>query len=88
MITTTWINAPADLLGLGGAPVRSGMTVAVAMAPCFASLQGTGAPIGGTPARLREAVRQTGTQQFTHTYIGTKNDGTTLGNHSPGRPQS
>ena len=45
-------------------------------------------PIGGTAVRLREAVRQTGTQQFTHNYIGAKNDGTTLGNHPPGRPQS
>ena len=88
MITTTWTTAPADLLGLGGAPVCSGMTVAVAMAPHFASLQGTGAPIGSTAVRRREAVRQPGTQQVTHSYIGTQNDGTTLGNHSPGRPQS
>jgi hypothetical protein len=92
MISTTWTNAPADLLGLGGADVRSctgvGLTVAVAMGPDFAPVQGTGVPIGGTSVRLREAVRPTGTQKLAHNYIGASNDGTTLGNHSPGRPLS
>jgi hypothetical protein len=95
MITMTWTKAPADLLGLGGAAVRpcsavgSRMTADVAMVAPFAPVQGTGLPIDGTVVRLREAFRQTGTTPlFAHNYIGAKNDGTTLGIHTPGRPLS
>jgi hypothetical protein len=64
------------------------MTVPVAIAPTFAAVRGTGVPTGGTVVRLREAFRQTGTQKRDHNYIGATNDGTTLGNHTPGRPLS
>jgi hypothetical protein len=92
MITTTWTDAPADLLGLGGAAVPScsgaGMPVPVAMAPTFAAVKGTGVPTGGIAVRLRKDFRQTGTQERDHNYIGATNDGTTLGIHPPGRPLS
>jgi len=93
MITMTWTDAPADLFGLGGAAlhpcsvVRSGMRADVAMVAPIAQFQGTGLPTGGTVVRLREAVR-TVTPPFAHNYIGAKNDGTTLGNHTLGRPLS
>jgi hypothetical protein len=86
MITTTWTNAPADLLGLGGAAVRP-CTGMPGMSPQVAPVQGTGVPAGSTVARVRADFR-TGTTTFDHNYIGAKNDGTTLGNHPPGRPQS
>ena len=92
MITTTWTNAPADLLGLGGAGVPSctsaGMPLPDATAPTSAAVQGTGVPTSGIVVRPRAAFRQTGTQERDHNYIGATNDGTTLGNHSPGRPLS
>ena len=88
MITTTWIDAPTGLSGLGGAAVRS---CSGAMIAPFASVQGTGLPIAGTAVRTREAFPPAGTQTrpaFDHNYIGAKNDGTTLGIHTPGRPLS
>jgi len=88
MITTTWTDAPTGLSGLGGAAVRSCSGV---MAAPIASVQGTGLPIAGTAVRMREAFRPTGTQTrsaLDHNYIGAKNDGTTLGIHTPGRPLS
>ena len=94
MITTTWSNAPADLLGLGGLDARActGMPLGVAMVPTGAPVQGTGLPIGGTAVRIREAFRQLGTvtggAAFDHNYIGTKNDTTTLGIRSSRRPLS
>jgi hypothetical protein len=96
MITTTWTNAPADLLGLGGTAVRpcpvavsgSALSADVAMIAPFGAVQGTGLPIGGTVVRVREAFPQTGTPPFAHNYIGAKNDGTSLGIHTRGRPLS
>ena len=97
MITTTWTDAPAALLGLGGAAVRpctgfgSGMPIDVVMGAPLASVQGTGLPVGGSAVRIREAFPPAGTQTRTartHNYIGAKNDGTTLGIRSPGRPLS
>ncbi len=93
MISTTWMKAPADLLGLGGLDVRpvhgTGPCSDVAprtVAPT-APAQGTGLSAVGTTVRLRPVTRQpitydvVTTQQF-------ENNGTTLGNHSSGRPQS
>ena len=96
MITTIWTDAPADLLGLGGPAMRpcsaavggSAVPADVAMVAPFAAVQGTGLPIGGTVVRVREAFPQTGTPTLTHNYIGAKNDGTSLGIHTRGRPLS
>ena len=97
MITTTWTAAPAALLGLGGTAVRpctgfgSGMPADVAMVAPLALVQGTGLPVDGSVVRIREAFPPAGTQTRTartHNYIGAKNDGTTLGIRSPGRPLS
>jgi hypothetical protein len=92
MITTTWTNAPADLLGLGGSDARScagtGMPIGVAMVPTVVPVQGTGLPTAGTAVRVRDAFPQTGTARFEHNYIGTKNDATTLGIHPSRRPLS
>jgi hypothetical protein len=96
MITTTWTNAPADLLGLGGTAMRpcpsavsgSAVPADVAMVAPTARVQGMGLPIGGTVVRVREAFPQTGTPTLTHNYIGAKNDGTSLGIHTRGRPLS
>ena len=86
MITTTWTNAPAALLGLGGAAVRPCIGMP-GMSPQAAPVQGTGVPAGGTVTRIRPDFK-TGTPARDHNYIGAKNDGTTLGNHPPGRPKS
>ncbi|NEK85309.1 hypothetical protein GCU60_05970 [Blastococcus saxobsidens] len=99
MITTTWLAPSADLLGLGGADVRtSGSTMSGAAAP----FQGTGLPAvacrrtapvtaaTGTNALVtgRRRVHEPLVERFlAPTYLPT-NDGTTLGIHSPGRPQS
>jgi hypothetical protein len=93
MISTTWTKAPADLLGLGGLDVRpayrpglcSGFS-ARAVAPS-ARARETGLPAGGTAVRLRPVTGQ----PIGHVVVTTtsfENNGTTLGNHSSGRPQS
>ena len=95
MITTTWTNAPADLLGRGGSDARAcagfGTSFGVFVAPTVVPVQGTGLPTVGSAARLRQDVPQvdmtTGTTRE-HNYIGTKNDATTLGIHSSRRPLS
>jgi 1,4-dihydroxy-2-naphthoyl-CoA synthase len=98
MITTTWMKAPADLLGLGSSDVRRCTDydvrtgIAVSPAPRVAPVQGTGVPAGGTAVRLRADLGQASTQaQFevqnpalAHNSI----DGTTLGIHSSRRPLS
>ena len=95
MITTTWMKAPADLLGLGSSDVRrctgydARTGIAVTPAPRVAPVQGTGVPAGGTAVRLRPDFGQARTQaQFevqnpplAHNSI----DGTTLGIHSSRR---
>ena len=96
MITMTWTTAPAGLSGPGGVAVRPcspfgsriPLPADAAMAAPFVPLQGTGVPADGTVVRIREAFRQTGTQLFAHNYIGAKNDATTLGLRTPGRPPS
>jgi hypothetical protein len=75
MTTTTWTNAPADLLGLGGSELHrcterdSRLRIGVSPAPRVAPFQGTGVPAVGAP--------------FAHNSIGT-----TLGIHPSGRPLS
>jgi hypothetical protein len=100
MITTTWTEAPAALLGLGGAAVRpcTGIDVAVsaALRAPVAPVMETGLPTGGTAVRLRRDFPQVGTDfetkdrttAFAHNYIAVKNDGMPLGIHSSRRPQS
>ena len=97
MISTTWTKAPADLLGLGSLDARPaygpGLCSGTADLPAMrtaaptAQLQGTGLPTGGTAVRLRPVTRQPiGAVVVTKTFV--ENNGTTLGNHSSGRPQS
>ena len=97
MTSVTWTNAPADLLGLGGLDVRPAYStglcsggadlLAARTAAPTAPVQGTGLPTGGTAVRLRPVTRQPiGAVVVTTTFV--ENNGTTLGNHSSGRPQS
>ena len=96
MTSMTATFAPADLLGLGGFDLRpafgpglcsgSAELVAVRIAAPTAPVQWTGLPVGGTAVR-RPVTRQA----IGHDVVITKtfeNNGTTLGNLSPGRPQS
>ncbi len=84
MTSMTWSAAPAGFLGLGGSDVRADEC---ALALSAFSLFGT----AGADARPRPvavhvvpAERQ---PRIAPTYTA-QNDGTTLGIHSPGRPQS
>jgi hypothetical protein len=101
MISTTWTKAPADLLGLGGIDVRpvfgpglcswfAEYLVAPVDAP-MATARGAALPAGGTAVRVRVRLRPV-TRQATGQVVVTtnffQNNGTTLGNLSPGRPQS
>jgi hypothetical protein len=64
MKTTTWTQAPADLLGMGGSVARpcTGLelraVIGVSPAPRVAPVQGTGVP-AGSASRLRPAFLQT-----------------------------
>jgi hypothetical protein len=97
MISTTWTKAPADLLGLGGIDVRpafgpglcSGFAeyLAAPVNAPIAAAQGTGLSTAGTAVRLRPVTRHTAGDVVETTTVF-QNNGTTLGNHSPGRPQS
>jgi hypothetical protein len=88
MSTTTWMKAPADLLGLGGSAASPcagldhrtviGVTPAARVAP----FQGTGVP-AGIAVRLRPVVLQNPVTSYAHNFIGT-----TLGIHPSGRPLS
>ena len=102
MISTTWTKAPADLLGSSGLDVRpafgpglctgSGENPAPRIAAPFAPVQGTGLPAGSTAIRLRPVTRRpighdvVTPQAYENTTF--ENNGTTLGNHSSGRPRS
>ncbi|MCW2580394.1 MAG: hypothetical protein JWR82_1995 [Blastococcus sp.] len=91
------ISTPNALLGLGGIDVRGafGPFLRGAFADSFATPvnapigggDGTALPSGGTAVRLRPV-----TWQLIEHVVVTKNlfenTGTTLGNLSPGRPQS
>ena len=85
MISSMWTQAPADLLGSGGADVRAYPGVVVCPTPV--TVQGTGLPIGGTAVRLRPVFEPAPTQALAHDVIA-QNDGTTLGIHSSGRRKS
>ena len=97
MISTTWTKAPADLLGRGGIDVRGafGPGLCSAFAEYFAvplnapmaGVHGTALPSGGTAVRLRPVTRQP-IERVVVTKNLFENTGTTLGNLSPGRPQS
>ena len=97
MNSTTPTLAPADLLGLGGIDVRGafgpGLCSAFAeylAAPVnapIAGAHGTALPSWGTSARLRPVTRQP-IERVVVTKNLFENTGTTLGNLSPGRPQS
>jgi hypothetical protein len=84
MITTTWTTPSADLLGGGSAAVRTG---AVAMAARVAAFQGAGVPFG-TPAVGRRRGCPAATERFIAPTYLPQHDGTSLGIHSSGRPQS
>jgi hypothetical protein len=96
MISTTWTKAPADLLGLGSldmsaahAPVMGAGSAVRPAAPFAGAAQvgGTGLPVGSVAVRLRPVTRR----PIGHDAVTTKsfeNNGTTLGIHSSGRPQS
>ena len=102
MITTTWTAPSADVLGLGGADVRTG---GLSMSGSAAPLQGTGLSAAGCglATAMSAPTAAAGTDAFGVTPVAVKrrahecflaptylptNDGTTLGIHSPGRPQS
>ena len=93
MISSTWTQAPADLLGLGGVDVRPAYGTGLpsgfadrAVAP-IPTVQGTGLSAVGTAIRLRPATRQAiGHDVVTEKFFD--NNGTTLGIHSSRRPQS
>ena len=88
MSTTTWMNAPAALLGLGGsaaspcAGLDQRTVIGVTPAPRVAPFQGSGAP-AGIAVRLRPVVLQAPVAPYVHKFIGT-----TLGIHPSGRPLS
>ncbi|SNR75052.1 hypothetical protein [Blastococcus mobilis] len=93
MISTTWMKAPADLLGLGGFDVRPvygpglcGGRAERAVAP-IATRQRTDLPAVGTALRVRPVTRQAvGHDVVIKNFFD--NNGTTLGIHSSRRPQS
>jgi hypothetical protein len=101
MNATTWTTSPAALVGPGGFAMRActdldlRAVIGVSPAPRGAQVRGTGAPAGGTAARLRSAFQARPEVQVSawntvaanpvaHNYI----DGTTLGFHPSGRPLS
>ena len=92
MASSSIWTAPADLCGRGGTAMRPSLVGAVPV------VQGSGLPVAGMAPRHRDqvAVRtgfgaaliQKTTTQITQNEQSTQNDGTTLGNHPPGRPRS
>ena len=100
MISMTWTNAPADLLGQGGLDARPAYALGLcaglaerAVAPTAAPSRGTGLPAGSTAVRLRSVTRR----PIGHVVVSGAafdksttfdNNGTTLGYHSSRRPQS
>jgi hypothetical protein len=92
MITMTWTDAPADLLGLGSAAVRPCTGVDAAMRAPITPMTETGLPFGGTAVRLRPGFAQAPTAArtttFAHNSIAVERDGTPLGIHPSRRPLS
>ena len=100
MTTTTWTSVPAGMLGQGNADVRPYPGVVVR--PAAEPARGTGLPAVGFAGDTRTACGD-GARTRALTVLArfdapaaeksiaqqsTQNDGTTLGIHSPGRPQS
>ena len=103
MSRTSFAFAPAGVLGSGNADVRPYSCAAVPSAllggqvGVVAVVKGSGLPVSapatGMPARFRGWATEatgapTGFDVRQHIDLITQNDGTTLGNHSPGRPKS
>jgi hypothetical protein len=101
MTSTVFATAPAGVLGSGSFDVRPYSCVAVPPALLGATtgvstlVQVSGLPVSvpvtGMPARFRAAAAEAigaPTAFRQHTDLITPNDGTTLGIHPPGRPQS
>jgi len=101
--STPFAFAPAGVLGSGSLDVRPYSCAAVPSAllgapvGVAAVVKGSGLPVSapatGMPARFRGwATEATGAPSTfdvrQHNDLITQNDGTTLGNHSPGRPKS
>ena len=104
MTTTTWTFAPAGVLGSGSVDVRPYPGVVVCPTPDAVRGTGLPAVGFAADARAHRRRRRPAPfaerfrrrpgphpQPATQRYIDQKfaqNDGTTLGIHSPGRPQS
>jgi len=104
MISTTWTDAPAGFSGpgcVGVSPYASCSVVGggapVLMAPTAAPIRGTGLPVAARLRRIdergiaHESFLQALVASPLRTSAGTTdidNNGTTLGIHPPGRPQS
>ena len=103
MTKTTWTFAPAGVLGSGSVDVRPYPGVVVCPTPVAVRGTGlptvgfaADVRTGGDVARLRSlngaaAVLASTHEPATAQFIDQKfaqNDGTTLGIHTPGRPQS
>ena len=92
MTKTMWTSVPAGVLGQGAADVRPYPGVVVCPTP--PAFQGTGLRAVGARFRARtDAVAvltrthaPATSQSIAQNFI--QNDGTTLGIHTPGRPQS
>jgi hypothetical protein len=98
VISMTWTDAPTGFSGSGGVAVRPAACLAAAgnrivIAPVAVQVQGTGVPVA---VRLRAIdERHTARPSYLKDITGlapvstnTENNGTTLGVHPPGRPQS
>jgi hypothetical protein len=99
MTSTLFTFAPAGVLGSGSVDARPYAYAALLpmTTGVVAGVDGTGLPVSvpvtATPPQFRgrvaeatSALAASGVRQ--HTDLIAQNDGTTLGNHSPGRPQS
>ena len=104
MISTTWTDAPAGFPGTGrtgmspyACPSVVDGGARIVMAPVAAPIQGTGLPVA---TRLRQIdERGVAHESFLQALVASPlnvttsttyidNNGTTLGIHPPGRPQS
>ena len=104
MISTTWTDAPAGFSGPGRTGMSSYARpsvvdggAAVLMAPTAAPIRGTGLPMAARPRPIDE--RGVAGESFLQALVASPlttsanendidNNGTTLGIHPPGRPQS
>ena len=88
MTKTMWTSVPAGVLGQGAADVRPYPGVVVCPTP--PAFQGTGLRAVGAHFRARTdavaVLTRTPAPAIASQFV--QNDGTTLGIHTPGRPQS